>query len=208
MSNAWTPESVNEALSFVARHDAQKRIIRPVFLCGPDAAWEWVRGSRPKRKPKVELQDIWLGPCARDFARRWLTDQEAPAYKCLDNRDHSIDLPWPAALGAAAGQERPKSMAAAIARALSDDDLISDVFVTPQIKTALRVLSNFPNDSMTADDLSELCGLLQDTTSEMSPEEAIRFFDWASRLGLVHKDDQGYRLDSTYATGLGTMFKK
>jgi Flp pilus assembly protein TadD len=32
--------------------------------------------------------------------------------------------------------------------------------------------------------------------------------DWADRLGLVHKDGQGYRLDSAYAAGLGAMFKE
>ena len=205
MRKAWTLESVNAAIGFVDKHKAEKRIIRPVFLCGPDAAWEWVQGSRPTRKPKVELQDIWLGPCSKDFARRWLTEREARAYTCMENPVRSVDLPWPIVLGAAAGQERPESIADAIDLALSDDGLVSDVFVTPQIKTALHVLSKFPNDSMTADLLSELSG---DMKNKMSPEEAVLLFDWADRLGLVHKEGQGYRLDSTYAAGLGTMFKE
>ena len=209
MRKAWTPESVNAVLAFVARHDAQKRIIRPVFLCGPDAAWEWLQGSRPARKRNVELEDIWLGPCAKDFARRWLTDREAPAYKCMENPDLSVDLPWPIVLRAAAGQERPESMAGAIDLALADGGLVSDVFVTPEIKTALRAWVDYSSDApLTADDLSDLSGLLQDTASEMSPEGAIRFLDWAGRLGIVHKDVQGYRLDSAYAAGLRTMFKE
>ena len=205
MSNAWSPESVNEALAFVAKHDAQKRIIRPVFLCGPNEAWEWLNGPRPARKKHVELQDIWLGPCARDFARRWLRDREAPAYACMDNQDRSVDLPWPVVLREAAGRERPESMADAVSLAVAGGDLVSDVFVKLQIKTALRVCSNFSDDSMTADDLSDLSG---DMKSEMSPEEAVLFFDWADRLGLVHKDGQGYRLDSAYAAGLETIFKE
>ncbi|MCY4588722.1 MAG: hypothetical protein OXB98_22085 [Bryobacterales bacterium] len=205
MRNAWSPESVNEALAFVAKHDAQKRIIRPVFLCGPNEAWEWLNGPRPARKKHVELQDIWLGPCAKDFARRWLRDREAPAYACMDNQDRSVDLPWPVVLGTAARKEPPESMADAIDLTLSDDSLVSDVFVTPQTETGLRVLSNFSNDSMTADDLSDLSG---DMKSKMSPEEAVLFFDWADRLGLVHKDGQGYRLDSAYAAGLETIFKE
>ena len=207
---AWTPESVNAALAFVARHKAQKRIIRPVFLCGPTQAWEWLNGSRPAwKKRDVELQDIWLGPCAKDFARRWLTDREAPAYKCLENPDHTVDLPWPVVLGAAARKEPPESMADAVSLAVGDEGLVSDVFVTPRIKTAFRAWLAYSSDAhLTADDLSDLSGLLQDTASEMSPEEVIRFFDWADRLGLVHKDGQGYRLDSAYAAGLGTMFKE
>ena len=205
MSNAWSPESVNEALAFVAKHDAQKRIIRPVFLCGPNEAWEWLNGLRPARKKHVELQDIWLGPCARDFARRWLRDREAPAYACMDNQDRSVDMPWPVVLREAAGRERPESMADAVSLAVAGGNLVSDVFVKPQIKTALRVCSNFSDDSMTADDLSDLS---RDMKSEMSPEEAILFFDWADRLGLVHKDGQGYRLDLAYAAGLKTIFKE
>ena len=205
MRKAWTLESVNAAIGFVDKHKAEKRIIRPVFLCGPDAAWEWVQGSRPTRKPKVELQDIWLGPCSKDFAHRWLTEREARAYTCMENPVRSVDLPWPIVLGAAAGQERPESIADAINLALSDDDLVSDVFVSPQIKTALHVLSKFSNDSMTADLLSELSG---DIKNKMSPEEAVLFFDWADRLGLVHKDGQGYRLDSAYAAGLEAIFKE
>ena len=209
MRKAWNSESIKEALAFVAKHDAQKRIIRPVFLCGPNEAWEWLRGSRPARKRDVELQYIWLGPCARDFARRWLRDQEAPAYSCLENQDHSVDLPWPVVLQVAAGQTRPESMAAAVSLAAADGDLVSDVFVTPQIKTALRAwLAYSSEDRLTADELSDLSGLLQNMASEMSPQEAIHFFDWAGRLGLVHKDGKGYRLDSAYAAGLGAMFKE
>lgn len=209
MRNAWSPEPINEVLAFVARHDAQKRTIRPVFLCGPNEAWEWLKGPRPARKKHVELQDIWLGPCARDFARRWLRDREAPAYACMDNQDRSVDLPWPVVLGAATGQERPGSMADAVRLAVTDGDLVSDVFVTPQIKTALREWLDFSSDDiLTADDLSDLSGFSQDTASGMSPEEAIRFFEWAGHLGLVHKDGQGYRLDSAYAAGLEAMFKE
>lgn len=208
MRKVWTPESVNEALAFVARHDAQKRIIRPVFLCGPDGAWKWLSGLRPARKRNVELEEIWLGPCSKDFARRWLRDHEAKAYQCLENPDRSVDLPWPVVLGAAR-KECPKSMADAVALAVADGDLVSDVFVTPQIKTALRAWLEYSSDDpLTADDLSDLSGLLQDTDSKMSPEEAVLFFDWADRLGLVHKDGQGYRLDSAYAAGLEAMFKE
>ena len=40
----------------------------------------------------------------------------------------------------------------------------------------------------------------------MSPEESLDFFDWAGRLGVVCRDEHGYRLDTTYAAGLGRIF--
>ena len=181
MRKAWNLESVNETLALVSNHDAQKRIIRPVFLCGPNEAWEWLNGSRPARKADVHIQDIWLGPCAMDYARRWLRDREAPAYTCLENSDYSVDLPWPVVCGAAAKQKHPESMAAAVSLAVTDGDLVSDIFVTPEVKTLFRAWLDLSSsdDPLTADDLHVLSGLSQDTASEMSPEEAIRFF----RLG-------------------------
>ena len=56
---------------------------------------------------------------------------------------------------------------------------------------------------MTADLLSELSS---DGSVEMTPDETVAFFGWASRLGLVYRKQDGYRLDSTYAAGLKAHF--
>ena len=194
---------IEEALVFVARLDAQNRTIRPLFLCGPHAAWAWPTGPRPKPKSDVELRDIWLGPCARDFTRKWLKSREAPAYAELDKPDRSLDPLWPAVAGTAAGKTRPKTIRDAIDIALADEDLVSDVLITPEIGTALRILSTFPGEPMTADDIASLSG---DVERDISPEEVIRFFGWAGRLGLLHEDGGAYRLDSTYAAGLASIF--
>ncbi len=205
MSGYWRPELVNNSLKFVAEQEAKKRIIRPVFLCGPSEAWEWLNGPRQARRHNAaELQDIWLGPCAKDFARTKLRDREAPAYACFENPDHLVDMPWPAVLKVAAGEKSPQSIADAIDITLASDDLVSDT-VIPQTKAALRVWSDFPDDPMTADLLSELSGAKE---SKISLEDAIRFLDWAGRLGLAHKANQGYRLDSTYAKGIVQRFKE
>ncbi len=202
---AWSPELVNDALKFVAGQDAQNRIIRPVFLCGPSEAWEWTAGLQPEQAHGVDIRNIWLEPCAKDFARKWLKGREAPAHECLESLDHPVDAPWPVVVKAAAGQKRPESIADAIDIALADGDIVSDVFVTPQIKAVLRTWAKIPDEPVTADSLAELS---EGEDGEISPEDAIRFLDWADHLALVRRDSRGYRLGSTYATAFRTMFQE
>lgn len=207
----WKLELIDRAASFVARLDSRKRTIRPVFLLGPGEAWAWLEETtwRDNKRssvniPDVRVQEIWLAPCAKDFTRKWLTDREAPACAELEKPDRPIDPLWPAVARAAAeGNEgQPKSVANAIDAALSGGDLVSDILVGSETKTALSVLLQFPDDSMTADDL---CDFASEGDS-ISPETALRVFDWGSRLGILHSGEQGYRLDSTYAAGLKTVF--
>lgn len=66
-------------------------------------------------------------------------------------------------------------------------------------------MSTFPDDPMTPDLLSDLS---ESEEKSVSPEEVIEFFNWASRLGVVCRDENGYRLDSTYAEGLGRVFAR
>ena len=205
MREAWRPELVNEALKRISEQRSPNRIIRPVFLCGPSQAWEWLNGSRPTRIGNAaELQDIWLGPCAKDFVRTRLRDREAPAYACLENPDRPVDMPWPVVVKAAAGDPLPSSIAKAIDIAFAEKDFVSDV-VIPQTESALRTWAEFPDEPVTADLLSDLSGV---ENSEISPENAVRFLDWAGRLGIVHKADTGYRLDSAYAKGITKRFKQ
>lgn len=202
----WESELVARAAAFVARLDPRKRTIRPVFLLGPGEAWAWLEETtwRDNKRSSVNVsdvrvQEIWLGPCAKDFTRKWLTDREAHACAELEKPDWPIDPLWPVVARAATEGER-KSVANAIDAALSGGDLVSDILVGSETKTALSVLSKFPDDSVTADDL---CDLAEDF---ISPEAALRVFDWGSRLGILHSSERGYRLDSTYAAGLKTVF--
>ncbi len=207
MRDAWDPRVVNDALAFVEKRDFQNRIVRPVFLCGPKVAWNWLN-EPPLTRKDVELQDIWLGPCARDFIRTWLTEREARAFSSLENPDQPIDLPWPAVAGTAARKKQLKSMNEAIDATLTDDGdnhSVSDVLISESMNTALRLLSTFPDASMTADILSDLS---QDGSAHMSPEEVVNFFGWADRLGIIYREEHGYRLDSTYAAGLQRIFEE
>ena len=82
---------------------------------------------------------------------------------------------------------------------------VSDVLVSENAKTALRLLSTFSDDSMTADLLADLS---QDGNTSISPEDVLDIIDWADRLGIVRRDGTGYRLDSTYARGLRRVFEE
>ena len=196
----WNPDQIGDTLDFVAGLDAQNRTIRPVFLGGPAEAWAWLNELRPAHRRNAELRETWLGPCSKDFACRWLRDREAPAYADLENSDRSVDPPWPIVTALAAQAAGPRTMRDAIHLTLENhQELISDVLEVPEAKPALRVFSEFAGEAMTVDDISDWSVELGD---EISPEEVTGAVDWASRLGMVHKDDKGYRLDSTYAAGI------
>ena len=203
---SWNPMLVSDTLASVAEQDAQNRLVRPVFVCGPHEAWRWLENPMPP-KERTHCCEVWLGPCALEFTRTWLTDQESAAHACMDNRDPPVDPPWPSVVGTAATNKRLGTIREAVESALrSDEDnrYVSDVLIPGSAKTALRLMSTFSDDSLTADFLSDLS---QDEGASMSPEEALDFFDWAEHLGIVHRDGFGHRLDSTYAAGLSRVFE-
>lgn len=204
MRGAWDVDVLVRVLAFIGRHQQQNRmqdrIIRPVFLCGPDGAWKWLNETEPSDE-RVEIRDVWLGPCALDFTRTYLTDQESRAYADLEIPYQRVDLPWPLVVGTAA-RKRLESIDEAITVTLNDGQNrhVSDIIrISENTDTALRLLSTFPDEPMTVDLLSDLS---EDEGTTVSPEEVDDFFKWASRLGVVCRDGNGYRLDSTYAKGL------
>ena len=211
MRGAWDSEVLDRALELVRGQQQQTRIVRPVFLCGPAEAWKWLNETAPGHE-RVEVRDVWLGQCALDFARTYLKDQdrESQAYADLDKLDQRGDLPWPLVVGTAARNKQLKSINEAITVTLDDEQDRQDsdlVQISRKTDTALRLMSAFPDVSMSADflsDLSEDPDLSGDSdeSTTVSPDEVIDFFSWASRLGVVCRDGNGYRLDSTYAEAL------
>lgn len=199
----WQSDWIEQALKSVSKLDAKNRTIRPVFICNPTHAWKRLNGSYPVRKGNVELWEIWLGPCAKGFAHAWLKEREAPAYTDLESQDHSVDAPWPVVVETAAGERRPQSMKESADSTLEDQELVADILRIPETKSALRGLSEFA--PITADELSDISPDLGD---KLSLEQAERILHWASRLGIVQRDDKGYRLDTSYAIGVKRFFKE
>ena len=206
MRGAWDGEVLERARAFVGKHHWQERIVRPVFLCGPEDAWKWLSDPVPSDE-RVRFRDVWLGPCGRDFTPTWLKDQESRAYADLGKPHQAVDDPWPLVVETAANYKQLESIDEAIEMALKDDEdnrQVSDVIrISEATDTALRLLSTFAGEAMTADFLSDLS---MDEGAAISPEEVIYFFNWASRLGVVCRDENGYRLDSTYAEALKRVF--
>ena len=204
----WEPEIIKRAVDFLAQLDFRERVIRPVFLLGPSEAWRWLEDTtqRDRRRlltdsPDVSIEEIWLTPCARDFTRGWLREREAPACAELENPDRSIDPLWPVVAQAAARDKSKSSIVDAIDAALSGRDLVSDILLGPETRTALSVLLEY-DDPMTVDGLCDLA------SDPISPETVEHMFDWGNRLGILRREEQGFRLDSTYAAGLKTVFRE
>ena len=206
MRGAWDPIMVGQTLAFVGEHDPQNRLIRPVFVCGPEEAWKWLDKPVPTHE-RVERREIWLSPCALEFTRNWLADRESLAYSSMENAVQAVDHPWPVIVGMAARCKQLESIdevANAVFNGDGEHHYVSDILISAGAETALRFLSTFSEESMTADFLSDLS---LDEVTPMSPEELVEILDWADRLGIVHRDGIGYRLDSTYAAGLGLVFE-
>ena len=201
MRGEWDLEILGRALELVGRHQQQARIVRPVFLCGPGHAWKWLNETLPSHE-RVEVREIWLGQCALDFTRTYLKDHESRAHADLEKLHQRGDLPWPIVVGTAAQNKQLQSIDEAIIATLNDEQNrhVSDVIrISEKTDMALRLLSAFPDETITADFLSDLS---EDEDTSISPEEVIDFFSWASRLGVVCRDGSGYRLDYTYATSV------
>ena len=207
MRGEWDLEILGRALEFVGRHQQQARIVRPVFLCGPEHAWKWLNETLPSHE-RVEVREIWLGQCALDFTRTYLKDHESRAHTDLEKLHQRGDLLWPIVVGKAAQNKQLQSIDEAITATLNDEHNrhVSDVIrISQKTDMALRLLSAFPDETITADFLSDLS---EDEDTAISPEEVIDFFSWASRLGVVCRDGSGYRLDYTYAEGLKQVFEE
>lgn len=203
---AWDEDVVRHASAFVGEHDSRNRLIRPVFLCGPEEARKVLDKPIPKHE-RVECREVWLSPCAFEFARNWLADRESPAYSSMENSAPRVDHPWPTIVGVAAQDKHLESIDEAAEVALNRDSehhCISDILISEAAKTVLRLMSTFPDESMTIDFLADLS---QDENTPMSPDDVVDIIDWADRLGIVHRDETGYRLDSTYARGLERIFQ-
>ena len=202
----WDLNLIERTFAFVGEHDFQNRLIRPVFLCGPDETWKWLK-TVVQTHEHVERRDVWLGPCALEFTRNWLTDRESQAYSSMENVGHAFDHPWPKIVGVAAQDKHLTSIKEAADTVwLHDDELdhVTDILISDNTKAALRLLLEFPNESITADFLLEL---LSEEGISMSPEEVNEIFNWADRLGIIHIDGSGYRMDSIYAGGLARVFE-
>ena len=205
MRGGWDLETVDYAFKCVGEHVGHNRIIRPVFLCGPQEAWQRLNGALPAQKG-VECREVWLGPCARDFIRTWLTDLESRAYASFESPKPSVDLPWPCTAGMAGRNKHLGSIDDVIQATLDEDQgnqCVSDILISPNSNVALRLLADFPDESMSPDFLSEWAS---EEGATISPDDVMKILDWADRLGVVCMDEHGYRLDSTYAAGLGRNF--
>ena len=205
MRGAWDPATLDYAFKFVGEHVGRNGIVRPVFLCGPQEAWQRLNEAPPAQKG-VECREVWLGPCARDFIRTWLTERESRAYASLESAEPSVDLPWPCIAGTAGRNKQLGSIDEAIRATLEDDEdnrCVSDILISPHSDVALRLLATFSDASMSADVLSDLAC---DEGATISPDDVMEILDWADRLGVVCIDKHDYRLDSTYAAGLGRNF--
>ena len=213
VGNTELTELIEKALTFVSElNPSSNRVIRPVFLGGPSEAWKWMEFQTPPSATGVaELWNIWLGPCAKGFAHAWLKDKEASAYADLERVGPPIYSPWSIVVEEAAGKSSPATMANATKLTLGNPEIVSDVLLdVPAMKSVFRVLLMFSDDvndpiTATANMISEW--VQEEYQEQVSEDEASRILEWASRLGIVCIEENGYRLDTAYVIGLKAIFE-
>ena len=192
MEGEFDSDVVRFALD-VVRRGATRRIIVPVFVCGPETAWGWLSGDAI-RDPVVK--DIWLTACAKDFARGWLRHREVPAYTDLELPDAQAGSLWPAVVEVAA-RSSLKSIREAAKLALNDEILLDVVSLGEELNP-IRVLAKY-DDTLKSEEILEIA---PDAGYELSADDVSTSLDWASRLGVVHVGESGYRLDPAYVEAL------
>ena len=204
MRDAWDDTALSLAVTSVEGQEGQTRSVRPVFLCGPSVARHRLLAA-PAGLDGASAAEVWLGPCARDFTRIWLTGRESHARDSYESQDSTADLPWPATVAAAAANKQLSSMEEVVEFCLDDDRIglsFSDILVSDEARTAFSILCELTGDPVTPDELSEF---VQEEGADMSPEDALAFLSWGDRLGVLCRTGESYRLDSTYAMGLARV---
>ena len=192
-------KSISMALKRSRRLQAQIRTIRIVFLGSPSEAWAWMKSYKPTTtKGKASLKEIWLKPCAKGFAHTWLKGKDAQAALTDLEDSRSVYSSWPVVVKAAAAN---RTMADATKLAVNND-IISDVLSVSAVEPVLRILWELRE---TMDD-ETVFDFTKDQVS--TQEEVCRILDWARRLGIVCKEENGYRLDTAYAEGLTAFFEQ
>ena len=216
-SGSLCREQIGVALREVSSNRSKNRIIRPVFLGGPEFAWNWISNGRVKGFSRGPAKEIWLGPCTRDFARIWLQDHVERKYRDIEDADGTSDSLWPVVVEAAMRNDRIRTIKEAVSHVV-DTGLIdlSDVLKIQGLEQPLRLLASSPSEPVARDDLT---GLLSDLELErdgvtMSAEEIDNLMEWSHDLGIVRtvasnspkRDSLGYHMDGAWASGLARIF--
>ena len=205
LGDQWLSDKIDYVVKTVSGLAGRNRIIRPVFVGGPRSAWKWVCGGRQLRPAKVEIRDLWLGPCARDFARKWLADHAGKTYLELENLKSAADSLWPIVIETALNNKESDRIDDATKRALTQQNtIVTDVLGVARIEEFLKALAVVSDMSVGEDDLYSLVEDDGDYTDVYEWTE--RVLEWSRNLGIVLRDTKGYRLDAAWAIGLNRIF--
>ena len=205
LGDRWLSDKIHFVLKTVSGLAGRNRIIRPVFVGGPTSAWKWLCGGRQLRAPNVEMRDLWLGPCARDFARKWLADHAGKTYVELEDLKSSADSLWPVVIETALKSKDSNRIDDATERALGQRRaIVRDVLTIRGMEGFLKALAVVSDMSVDEDDLYSLVEDDRDHTEVYEWTE--RVLEWSRNLGIVLRDHNGYRLDAAWATGLMQVF--
>ncbi len=137
------------------------------------------------------------------FAHTWLKGKDAQAALTELEDSQSVYSSWPVVVEAAA---KNKMMADATNIVLDNGEIVSDVLAVKEVEPVLRILFDLDPDPMTSAMFSD--SALVDKNNQVSEEQANRILDWARRLGIVCKEESGYRLDTAYAKGIKAIFEQ
>ena len=204
IGDQWPSDKIQFAVKTVSRLAGRNRIIRPVFIGGPTPAWKWVCGAQSMDSMNTEIREMWLGPCARDFTRRWLREHAGKTCKDLENFNNPADSLWPVVVETASHQNDITTIAGATGRAIGDGSLIvDDVLSIPPVDQLLKDLLLFKSEEIDYDGLCDLVEDYGDFGIFASAEEWMpRVLEWAGNLGIILNRGERYRLDSAWASGL------
>lgn len=189
-------DRVNKVIEILATSRSRTRIIRPVFVCDPAAAWRWLDGGRVSKSAGVDLHEVWLGRCARDFVRRLLN--ERPGKKCKDLETSSCGSSslWPPVVESVAFNSGIVTIEDAIASSIDCGSIVvRDALEVGDAVSTLQTLCDYEGE-MSAYDISEL--LSSEDGADSAEDHVSQVLHWAEKLSIVDDLPSGYQLDAAW----------
>ena len=201
MQRCWSEDLVRYAVEFVSARQPSNSIVRPVLVGAPSVALHWIRTDQSLLRSHLYVSEIWLEICSRNFVRDWLQQRVDRSLADLEDAKYSGEALWPIVVEAAASHLEIESISEAVDGLVRDGRVdVSEVLCEDGVRRVFEALVDLRSEDV---DLETLWSLLESQwPAEVAQEDLVKILQWARSLGIVQQGGRGYRIDSSWGSGL------
>lgn len=201
MQQCWSEDLVRYTVDFVSARQPSNPIVRPVLVGSPSVALHWIRTDQALLRSHLYVNEVWLEICSRNFVRDWLQQRVDRSLADLEDAKYSGEALWPIVVETAALDLEIESVSDAVVGLFRDGRVdVSEVLCEDRVRRVLEALVDLRSEDV---DLETLWGLLESQwPAEIAREDLVKILQWARSLGIVRQGGRGYRIDSSWGSGL------